>query len=47
MDIAWEGMSTDLDYYLVDVRNIPKEVWASNAPDGTHDYPYEIRELHV
>lgn len=40
---AWTGMGDEVDYFLVDVRDIDPEAWAPCAKaDGTHACPYRI-----
>jgi len=39
---AWTAEGDPLSYYLVDVRDIPPELWWPCAPDGTHACPYKI-----
>ncbi len=40
---AWESEGTDVQYFLVDVRDIDPEVWEPcEAQDGSHACPYRI-----
>lgn len=42
---AWTFEGDKLSYYLIDVRDIPPDVWAPCTPDGTHACPYRIDSL--
>jgi hypothetical protein len=42
LESAWEGLDTEVSYYLVDTRDISPNVWADCEPDGSHECPYEI-----
>ncbi len=45
---AWTAEDDSVDYFLVDVRDIPPEVWnPCNEPDGSHACPYRIDSLPV
>jgi hypothetical protein len=39
---AWTLMGDPVDYFLVDVRDIPAEAWHPCTPDGSHGCPYRI-----
>lgn len=42
---AWTAMGDELNYFLVDTRDIPGDVWAPCTPDGSHTCPYPIDSL--
>ncbi|MAA80655.1 MAG: hypothetical protein CL916_15470 [Deltaproteobacteria bacterium] len=42
IDVAWESLGTEVDYYLVDTRDISPRVWSECTPDGSHECPWEI-----
>ena len=43
---AWTAEGDTIDYFLVDVRDIPQEVWnPCDEPDGSHACPYLIESL--
>lgn len=43
---AWESDGTEVQYFLVDVRDIEPEVWEPcDAYDGTHACPYRIERF--
>ncbi len=45
---AWTAEDDPIDYFLVDVRDIPQEVWTPCAePNGSHACPYRIESLPV
>ena len=39
---AWTGEGDEVDYFLVDVRDIPGGVWSPCIPDGSHECPYSV-----
>lgn len=42
---AWTAEGDAVEYYLVDVRDIPPAVWAPCTPDGSHACPHLIDSL--
>jgi hypothetical protein len=42
---AWTGFGDEVDYFLVDTRDIDKRVWGPCAEDGSHACPFEIQAL--
>ncbi len=42
---AWTNMGDPVDYFLVDTRDIPTDVWQPCTPDGSHECPYPIDDL--
>jgi hypothetical protein len=42
---AWTEIDDAVSYFLIDVRDIPPEVWEPCEPDGSHACPFEIDEL--
>ena len=42
IDVVWEELGTEVDYYLVDARDISPKVWNDCTPDGSHSCPWEI-----
>jgi len=42
---AWTAEGDTVDYFLVDVRDIPPAVWSPCTPDGSHACPYYIDTL--
>ncbi len=42
---AWTELDDPVNYFLVDVRDIPKPLWSPCTADGSHDCPYEIDSL--
>jgi len=42
---AWTLLGDPVDYFLVDVRDIPPDAWHPCAPDGSHACPYRIDAL--
>jgi hypothetical protein len=42
---AWTEMNAKVDYFLVDTRDIPSDVWAPCTPDGSHACPFRIESL--
>ncbi|MBU1220821.1 hypothetical protein KKF34_08655 [Myxococcota bacterium] len=43
---AWTGTGNQAHYYLIDARDIAKEVWGQNCtPDGSHSCPWKITSL--
>jgi len=42
---AWTVEGDKLDYFLIDVRDIPPDVWAPCTPDGSHACPIRIDTL--
>ncbi|MBN2725292.1 MAG: hypothetical protein JXR95_14605 [Deltaproteobacteria bacterium] len=43
---AWTGSGNLVHYYLIDSRDIAREVWGlSCTPDGSHDCPWKINSL--
>ena len=39
---AWTNDGDDLNYFLLDSRDIDHRVWKDCEPDGSHECPYEI-----
>lgn len=39
---AWTAEGDSVDYFLVDVRDIPPAVWSPCTPDGSHECPFYI-----
>lgn len=39
---AWTAEGDSVDYFLVDVRDIPPAVWSPCTPDGSHDCPFHV-----
>jgi hypothetical protein len=42
---AWTQLNDKVDYFLIDTRDIPSDVWAPCTPDGSHACPYRIDSL--
>ncbi|HOX47339.1 MAG TPA: hypothetical protein PK668_27345 [Myxococcota bacterium] len=42
---AWTAEGDPVDYFLIDARDIPPELWWPCAPDGSHACPYPIGAL--
>lgn len=42
---AWTQMGDKVDYFLVDTRDIPHDVWSPCTPDGSHACPLRIDSL--
>lgn len=42
---AWTELGDEVEYFLVDTRDIPEDVWAPCTPDGSHACPYPIESL--
>ena len=42
---AWTGLGDTVDYFLVDVRDIPASVWRPCPPDGSHACPWPVDSL--
>jgi hypothetical protein len=42
---AWTGSGDEVDYFLLDVRDIDSRTWAPCTPDGTRNCPYVVEEL--
>jgi hypothetical protein len=39
---AWTEEGDPVDYFLIDVRDIPPDAWHPCTPDGTHACPYRV-----
>lgn len=39
---AWTQLSDEVDYYLVDARDIDPTVWGDCTPDGSHACPFRL-----
>ena len=42
---AWTNEGDALDYFLIDVRDVPREIWRPCTPDGSRRCPYLIDAL--
>jgi hypothetical protein len=42
---AWTNMGDRVSYFLVDARDIARDVWWPCTPDGSHECPYRIDAL--
>jgi hypothetical protein len=42
---AWTGLGDPVDYFLIDVRDIPADAWHPCTPDGSHACPFRIGSL--
>ena len=42
---AWTALGDKVNYFLIDPRDIPSDVWAPCTPDGSHECPYRIDTL--
>jgi hypothetical protein len=42
---AWTEMKAKVDYFLVDTRDIPSDVWTPCTPDGSRACPFRIESL--
>ncbi|MBU1899011.1 hypothetical protein KKB55_14825, partial [Myxococcota bacterium] len=42
---AWTVDDAEIDYFLIDARDIPYTVWWGCEPNGTHDCPLQIPSL--
>lgn len=42
---AWTGLGDPVDYYLIDVRDVPQRFFEPCVEDGSHACPYSIRSF--
>lgn len=42
---AWTELGDEVDYYLLDIRDVDPTVWQPCQPDGSHACPYYVEEI--